>query len=115
LAPPPPAGGATGDAASGADGAQVYQTYCVTCHGPAGAGDGPAAIGLNPKPASFATAAYRLDPNGNGEKGELEDIKAVVRDGAAKYGGSPLMAPWPMLSAEQLQAVSEYVKSLEKA
>ena len=45
-------------------------------------------------------------------KGEIDDIKAVVRDGAAKYGGSPLMAPWPSLSPQQMQAVPEYVKSL---
>jgi mono/diheme cytochrome c family protein len=101
-----PAGAAAGS------GAQVFQTYCVTCHGAGGKGDGPAAAALEPKPASFASNDFRLDPNGNGKKGELDDIKAVVRDGAAKHGGSPLMAPWPMLSAEQLQAVAEHVKSL---
>lgn len=101
-----------GAATASASGAQVFQTYCVTCHGAAGKGDGPAAAGLNPKPAAFAANGFRLDPNGNGKKGELDDIKAVVRDGAAKYGGSPLMAPWPMLSAEQLQGVAEHVNSL---
>jgi hypothetical protein len=105
-------GAAAGAAPASASGAQVFQTYCVTCHGAAGKGDGPAAAGLNPKPAAFAANGFRLDPNGNGKKGELDDIKAVVRDGAAKYGGSPLMAPWPMLSAEQLQGVAEHVDSL---
>jgi mono/diheme cytochrome c family protein len=99
-------------AATAGSGAQVFQTYCVTCHGAEGKGDGPAAASLEPKPASFASNAFRLDPNGNGKKGEVDDIKAVVRDGAAKYGGSPLMAPWAMLSAEQLQAVAQHVKSL---
>lgn len=114
-ASPPPATTATpGDSAAAAapSGAQVYQTYCVTCHGAKGAGDGPAAAGLNPKPASFATSSFRLDANGNGQPGEVEDIKAVARDGAAKYGGSPLMAPWAMLSEQQLTAVAEHVKSL---
>ncbi|HEX2492478.1 MAG TPA: cytochrome c [Steroidobacter sp.] len=118
---PPANGGATaqtiGAAAAaapvaGGAGAQVYQQYCATCHGPAGKGDGPASAGLNPKPASFATKSFRLDPNANGTKGEIDDIKAVVREGAAKYGGSPLMAPWPMLSPDQLQAVAEHVRSL---
>lgn len=76
------------------------------------AGAPPSAAGLDPKPAAFASHALRLDPDGNGKKGELDDIKAVVRDGAAKYGGSPLMAPWPLLKPEQLQAVAEYVQSL---
>ncbi|MBE2198286.1 MAG: cytochrome c [Anaerolinea sp.] len=32
----------------------IFQTNCVTCHGAEGAGDGPAAASLNPKPASLA-------------------------------------------------------------
>jgi len=52
------------------------------------------------------------DVNGDGIKGEIDDIKAIVHDGAAKHGGSPLMTPWPMLNPAQLQAVAEYVKSL---
>ncbi|HEY7752848.1 MAG TPA: cytochrome c [Steroidobacteraceae bacterium] len=99
-------------AAAGDAGATAYQTYCVTCHGAGGKGDGVAAAGLNPKPADFSAGAFKYDANGNGVDGEVEDIKAIVHDGAAKHGGSPLMAPWPMLSPEQLQAVAEHVKSL---
>ena len=93
-------------------GAKLYQTYCETCHGTKGAGDGVAAAALNPKPANFATGAFKYDANGNSAPGDVDDIKAIVHDGAAKHGGSPLMAPWPTLTPEQLQAVAEYVKSL---
>lgn len=103
---------AAAPAASAVDGARVYATYCVTCHGAGGAGDGPAAAGLNPKPASFVARSFRYDVNGNGTKGDADDIQTIVRDGAAKHGGSPLMAAWPMLSAEQLQAVAAHVQSL---
>lgn len=99
-------------AAAGGAGASAYAMYCVTCHGPTGKGDGVASASLNPKPADFSVGAFKYDTNGNGTKGEVDDIKAIVRDGAAKHGGSPLMAPWPMLSADQLQAVAEHVKSL---
>lgn len=129
AAPPADASGAAGSAAAPAGeapatttaaadtaaGAKIYRTYCQTCHGAKGAGDGLAAAGLNPKPASFATSSFKYDPSGNGTKGDIEDIKAIVHDGAAKHGGSPLMAPWPMLSPEQLQAVAAYVKSLGQA
>lgn len=98
--------------AAGGAGASAYAMYCVTCHGATGKGDGVAAASLNPKPADFSVGAFKYDANGNGTKGEVDDIKAIVRDGAAKHGGSPLMAPWPMLSADQLQAVAEHVKSL---
>ena len=32
---------------------QAFQTNCVPCHGKTGAGDGPAASSLTPKPANF--------------------------------------------------------------
>lgn len=94
-------------------GASAYKMYCVTCHGATGKGDGLAAASLTPKPADFSAGAFKFDPNGNGEKGDIDDIKAIVHDGAAKHGGSPLMAPWPMLSPDQLQAVAEHVKSFQ--
>jgi mono/diheme cytochrome c family protein len=98
--------------AAGDAGAAAYKMYCVTCHGASGKGDGVAAASLNPKPADFSAGAFKYDTNGNGAAGDVDDIKAIVHDGAAKHGGSPLMAPWPMLSAEQLQAVAEYVKAM---
>lgn len=108
-----PAPEATAAAVTAGDaGASAYGMYCVTCHGATGKGDGVAAAALNPKPADFGAGAFKYDANGNGTKGEVDDIKAIIHDGAAKHGGSPLMAPWPMLSADQLQAVAEYVKSL---
>ncbi|AMN47169.1 hypothetical protein ACG33_08685 [Steroidobacter denitrificans] len=106
---------ATQSASSTAAGEKVFKAYCVTCHGLKGKGDGPAAAALNPKPANFSVGAFKYDVNGNGTKGDIEDIKAIVHDGAAKHGGSPLMAPWPTIQPEQLQAVAEYVKSLHGA
>ncbi|MBV6415991.1 MAG: hypothetical protein CMLOHMNK_00518 [Steroidobacteraceae bacterium] len=105
-----PVAAATGDTAAGE---KVFKTYCVTCHGAKGEGNGPAAAGLNPKPADFAIGAFKYDVNGNGTKGDIDDIKAIVHDGAAKHGGSPLMTPWPMIPPDQLQSLAEYVKSLQ--
>jgi len=34
-------------------GAQLFTTYCVTCHGPTGLGDGPVGKTLNPPPRNF--------------------------------------------------------------
>ncbi len=41
-----------------ADGASTYSTYCATCHGATGKGDGAAAASLTPRPADFSTAAF---------------------------------------------------------
>jgi Tol biopolymer transport system component/mono/diheme cytochrome c family protein len=35
-------------------GQKLYVSNCLTCHGASGQGDGPAGIGLNPRPANFA-------------------------------------------------------------
>jgi high-affinity iron transporter len=40
-----------------AAGEALYQANCVSCHGPRGLGDGPAAATLNPKPPSIGTAS----------------------------------------------------------
>jgi len=42
-----------GDADAIAAGQEIFETNCVTCHGPEGAGDGDAAAGLDPKPANL--------------------------------------------------------------
>jgi high-affinity iron transporter len=39
-----------------ARGAEIYQASCASCHGALGRGDGPAAHGLDPKPANLADA-----------------------------------------------------------
>jgi len=40
-----------------AAGEQIYSANCAACHGANGAGDGPAAAALDPKPADFTDAA----------------------------------------------------------
>ena len=42
-------------------GEQIYRTNCVSCHGAAGLGDGPAAASLNPKPPAIGDAAFVHD------------------------------------------------------
>jgi mono/diheme cytochrome c family protein len=82
--PAQPAGSLRGNAE---DGSRIYATYCASCHGPGGKGDGAAAATLDPKPANHADPAYM---------GSLSDqhIYQVIAKGGASVGKSPLMAPW---------------------
>lgn len=48
------------DAASFARGEVVYSANCASCHGDGGLGDGPAAAGLNPAPASIAHTSQMM-------------------------------------------------------
>src|SRR5580692_9569328 len=47
-----------------ADAKTVYSSYCTPCHGDKGKGDGPAAPGLNPKPADHTSAAVQGESDG---------------------------------------------------
>jgi high-affinity iron transporter len=44
-----------------ARGAEVYQTNCASCHGTLGGGDGPAGLGLDPRPADLTNATALAD------------------------------------------------------
>jgi mono/diheme cytochrome c family protein len=45
------------DADAATAGAEIYKTYCLACHGEKGAGDGPAGVGLSPKPKDLPDLA----------------------------------------------------------
>jgi high-affinity iron transporter len=47
------------EAPSVARGADVYRTNCASCHGAVGAGDGPMAASLAPRPADLTAASQR--------------------------------------------------------
>ena len=53
------------DERSVAAGSAVYSAQCVSCHGPAGHGDGPAAKDLNPKPRNLAEAKIQAQTDGS--------------------------------------------------
>ncbi len=48
------------DEASLKRGEQIYTTYCASCHGDGGMGDGPAGAALNPPPAPIAHTSQML-------------------------------------------------------
>jgi mono/diheme cytochrome c family protein len=47
-----------------AKGKELFNANCAPCHGTTGAGDGPAAASLNPKPADFQTPIHAKLPDG---------------------------------------------------
>ena len=52
------------DAQSLAAGRTVYTSQCLSCHGPAGHGDGTAAKDLNPKPRDLSVPAIASQSDG---------------------------------------------------
>lgn len=54
----------SGNASVLADAKKIYTANCTPCHGDKGRGDGPAAPGLNPKPADHSSAAVQSQSDG---------------------------------------------------
>ncbi len=94
---------AAGDAAA-KEAEQLWSTLCVTCHGKTGAGDGPGAAALNPKPRSFGDAAWQAATTD-------ERIGKVIIGGGPAVGLSPLMTPNPQLKAKP-EVLAELVKKI---
>jgi len=53
-----------GNTSTMADAKALYVANCGPCHGDKGRGDGPAAAGLNPKPADHSSAAVQAETDG---------------------------------------------------
>jgi caa(3)-type oxidase subunit IV len=86
----------------------AFGTVCSTCHGPSGAGDGPGAAALNPKPANFGSAAFW-------EGKTDEELVKAIREGGAAVGRSALMPAWGGLYNEaQAKALVAYIKTFKK-
>jgi mono/diheme cytochrome c family protein len=100
-----------GDAAKGK---ALYMQNCSSCHGDTGAGDGPTGAALPVKPRDFGAGEFKFDTDGDGKTGTDADLTNVIKNGAMKYGGSPLMAPLPHLSDEQIADIIAYVRTLKK-
>ncbi len=96
-----------------AAGAVIFNANCSSCHGISGKGDGPVGAALTPSPRNFTVGDFAFDPNENGVKGEDEDLQLVIANGAMKYGGSPLMAPWPTLTEAQVEDIIAHIRSLK--
>ena len=83
---------------------EKYQTFCVSCHGSAGAGDGPGGAALTPPPRDFTDASWQQSVTD-------ERIANVIRDGGPAEGLSPLMAPWSsVLNDRETEAMVKLVR-----
>lgn len=91
-----------------AKGKAAFATYCASCHGNTGKGDGPAGAALNPKPKDLGNAEYAS---------KLTDqyMTDIIKKGGTAVGKSALMPPWgTALKDDDIKNVIEYIRSLSK-
>ena len=72
---------------------EIYNTRCVTCHGPTGKGDGPVGAALSPKPRDLSDPAWQKSVTD-------EYIEKIIINGGGAVGKSPLMPSNPDLTAK---------------
>ena len=87
-----------------AHGKEIYSQQCVACHGDAGAGNGPAAAALNPRPRNFVAGPDNEWKNGR----KPSQIFKTLKEGIAGGG----MASYVTLPADDRWGLSHYVASL---
>lgn len=93
--------------ANATKGKNVYKEYCSQCHGAKGKGDGPAASGLNPKPAVHANMALSDFPD--------DYLFNLIYYGGKSVGKSSLMPDFGLtLPPQDLANVVAYLKATFK-
>jgi len=87
---------------------KLFTTKCVVCHGDHGAGDGPGAAALNPKPRAFADPTWQASITD-------EQIKKTIVEGGAAVGKSAAMSANPELAdrPEELTALLKIVRDFK--
>ena len=73
-----------------AEAESIYNARCVTCHGTRGQGDGPAAMGLAPRPRNFGDKMWQSNVTDR-------HIETIIQFGGSSVGKSAAMPANPDL------------------
>jgi mono/diheme cytochrome c family protein len=88
--------------------ATFFKEVCSVCHGVGGKGDGPAAQGLEPKPADFTNCTTMA-------KDSDEVLFKIIKGGGQSAGRSTVMPAWgDSLSDQQIRELVRFVRGLCK-
>jgi DMSO reductase family type II enzyme heme b subunit len=89
-------------------GKAVYDKWCSQCHGDQGAGDGPAAHWMVPRPRDFTAALYQIRSTPSGALPTDDDILHAIDVG---LHGTAMPGWKDQLSSADRRAVMTYIKS----
>lgn len=91
------------DGGDAAKGKPIFQSKCVSCHGPEGKGDGPVGKALKPPAGNFSSAESK--------KKSPEELQKIIENGVPKTS----MVAWKkQLNETEIQDVLAYVLTLRK-
>ncbi len=87
-------------------GYDVYNKYCVACHGETGRGDGPGAERLITLPRDFTSGIYKFRSTDSGSLPLEADLYRTITRGLARVS----MPAFPLMPDRDKIAVIEYIK-----
>ena len=93
-------------AQNAAEGKRLYSTYCTSCHGDTGKGDGTAGASLPVKPADHTNGAVM---------NKLSDsfLINIISKGGSGAGKSTFMPSWGgALNDQQIRDIVAYIRSI---
>jgi mono/diheme cytochrome c family protein len=100
-------GGRTVEAALLNKGQGLFNRYCATCHGYDGKADTPQARQLQPPPRDFTAARFKHHAAAPDGLPTDDELQKVIVHGVPGTG----MPAWPNLKGEDLDAVTQYLKT----
>ncbi|KAA5544397.1 cytochrome c [Roseiconus nitratireducens] len=83
----------------------LYNEHCVTCHGVAGGGNGPASLLQNPYPRDFRAGVFKWKSTARSSKPTREDLLRILQHGAP----GTAMPSFQTVAGEDLEALIDYV------
>src|SRR5437763_1547271 len=86
----------------------VYVKWCAGCHGDGGAGDGPSAAHMLPRPRNFTGAIYKIRSTASGQLPTDADLMRAIDEGLP---GSAMPAWKGRLSDAERRDVAAYIKT----
>lgn len=98
-----------GHSQNAAEGRKLYASYCATCHGEKGKGDGVAAGSLPVKPQDHTNGAVM-------NKMSDQALTDVIVKGGGSVGKSAFMPAWgSSLNEKQVRDIIAYIRTLSSA
>ncbi|MFN2565802.1 MAG: c-type cytochrome [Gemmatimonadaceae bacterium] len=92
-------------------GKATYDKWCAGCHGDTGAGDGPGAAYMLPRPRDFRRGVYKIRSTASGEIPTDADLRHVIDEGMP----ATAMPDWEdLLSERDRDDLVAYIKSFSR-